>query len=137
VSGCRCEILKSGAAEFDLIQVGPGVVRASYAERTTSSSNPRDAFLFDRMRRADLDPDLRRPPILRLFGFTELLLKNAFDGVYDESGMGVPVASPRWQLRVLPTGVQQPDRWMPAFLESIEEIDLKILYEAFNPKPQS
>ncbi len=52
----------------------------------------------------------------------------------DESARGIPLASPRWQLRLKPTGLLS-GAFMREFLTSIENISLRFNYEAFNLPP--
>ncbi len=130
---CECAAILTGDPVFDLVQVGPGIVRTRLAEPSTGPVQPpRDSFLVYRMRRGSL-PTSDAEPRFRPFRFSGIPLPSSPPvGTPDASGQGVPLASPQWQLRLKPSGLVNQAIYMPELVASIEDIDLTFTYEAFN-----
>ena len=92
----------------------------------------RDSFLSYQLRRGDL-PLLGRTPVFRFFELTGLALGDSIaTATPDFNAKGVPLASPRWQLQLLPSGLASPNRTLREYLRGIEDIQLVFDYQAFN-----
>lgn len=132
---CECAPLFEGGSDpvFDLVQVGPGLVRTRLADETSGPTQPpRDALLRFQMWRGDL-PSADQEPRLRPFQLTNIpMLTTVSSDPPDDSGQGVPVASPQWQLRLKPSGLALPSAYMAEYLTAIDDIRLSFTYEAFN-----
>ncbi len=130
---CECAAILAGDPVFDLVQVGPGIVRTPLADPSTGIVQPaHDSFLAYRMRRGNL-PTTHDEPHFRPFRFSGIPLPTSPPvGDPDDSGQGVPLASPQWQLRLKPSGLLNQAIYMPELIASIEDIDLTFTYEAFN-----
>ena len=140
---CVCRQVFLGDPVAELVQLEPGVVRTSFADRVTSSDDgctgdacPRDSFLSYQIRSGNLPLD-GSPPSFDFFRVVDLSLYDATGTALANPNAnikGVPVASPRWHLRLDLTGLTDPD-FDQAFIESIEDIEVIFNYQAFNLQP--
>ncbi len=127
-------LLEAGnAPSVEISQLGPGLVRTREAARAFARMPTRvDSQLSYQIRKGDLLTD--RAADFTPFSASLLLSSNPSTPNFSASFRGVPVASPRWQIRILsPLPFTSPSIRTATFLDSIEDIELTLRFQAFDP----
>ncbi len=137
---CVCRTIFDGDPVAELVQLGPGVVRSDQAQRISSLDDdcvgtecPTDSFLRYEVRSGNL-PITGEAPSFDFFRVLDLLLfqdTGTALASMNPNVKGVPVASPRWRLRIDTEGLAD-ERFQDAYLDSIEDIELILDYQGFN-----
>jgi hypothetical protein len=138
---CTCNrvLRENSTPQFDLVQAGPGLVRSRLAAKMATGG--RDTQLSYRIRVGDLPNGSGQRAAQKLGSllgeFSPFRLQDVVSGdVPDDRGLGVPLASPNWQLRFKwkqckDQSESGQSRCMRELLRSIDDVTLHFTYDAY------